>query len=195
MVPKPYSALSPGTPLTCLPLAAQVDPMVFNMMAEDPGKVDYSQIGGLSEQIRELRESIELPLMNPELFLRVGIKPPKGVLLYGPPGVWTACSHHRQPKLACALHVCIKFELFLCVGIKLSRGCSSTDHQVRGRLRRAWSPQQPSQLACTDETSKLEGLHALMKHRALSVCCGKKPPKSLLLQLQLLYACIWLACI
>ena len=60
--------------------------MVFNMMQEDPGKVDYSQIGGLSDQIRELRESIELPLMNPELFLRVGIKPPKGVLLYGPPG-------------------------------------------------------------------------------------------------------------
>ncbi|KAG0502716.1 hypothetical protein HPP92_002788 [Vanilla planifolia] len=46
----------------------------------------YSAVGGLSDQIRELRESIELPLMNPELFLRVGIKPPKGVLLYGPPG-------------------------------------------------------------------------------------------------------------
>ena len=37
-------------------------------------------------QIRELRESIELPLLNPELFQRVGITPPKGVLLYGPPG-------------------------------------------------------------------------------------------------------------
>ena len=61
-------------------------PVVFNMLEEDPGKVDYSMIGGLGEQIRELRESIELPLMNPELFLRVGIKPPKGVLLYGPPG-------------------------------------------------------------------------------------------------------------
>merc|ERR1711988_1506907 len=43
-------------------------------------------IGGLGEQIRELREAIELPLVNPELFTRVGIKPPKGVLLYGPPG-------------------------------------------------------------------------------------------------------------
>jgi len=60
--------------------------VVFNMLEEDPGKVDYSMIGGLSEQIRELRESIELPLMNPELFQRVGINPPKGVLLYGPPG-------------------------------------------------------------------------------------------------------------
>jgi Cdc6-like AAA superfamily ATPase len=41
---------------------------------------------GLTEQIRQLREVVELPLTNPELFLRVGIKPPKGVLLYGPPG-------------------------------------------------------------------------------------------------------------
>ena len=60
--------------------------MVYNMLSEDPGKVDYSMIGGLGEQIRELRESIELPLLNPELFIRVGINPPKGVLLYGPPG-------------------------------------------------------------------------------------------------------------
>ncbi|KAI3803635.1 hypothetical protein L1987_31793 [Smallanthus sonchifolius] len=64
----------------------EVDPVVYNMFHEDPGNVSYSAVGGLSGQIRELRESIELPLMNPELFLRVGIKPPKGVLLYGPPG-------------------------------------------------------------------------------------------------------------
>ena len=75
--------------------------MVFNMLQEDPGKVDYSSIGGLSEQIRELRESVELPLMNPELFLRVGIKPPKGVLLYGPPGTGKtllarAVAHHTD---------------------------------------------------------------------------------------------------
>lgn len=67
-------------------LPREVDPVVYNMLHEDPGNVSYSAIGGLSDQIRELRESIELPLMNPELFLRVGIKPPKGVLLYGPPG-------------------------------------------------------------------------------------------------------------
>ena len=55
----------------------QVDPVVYNMLHEDPGNISYSAVGGLSDQIRELRESIELPLMNPELFLRVGIKPPK----------------------------------------------------------------------------------------------------------------------
>jgi len=67
-------------------LPREVDPTVYHMLNEDPGKISFSSIGGLNEQIRELREVIELPLTNPELFLRVGIKPPKGVLLYGPPG-------------------------------------------------------------------------------------------------------------
>ncbi|KAK9764965.1 26S proteasome subunit rpt4 [Basidiobolus ranarum] len=67
-------------------LPREVDPLVYNMSLEDPGDVSFAGIGGLTEQIRELREVIELPLMNPELFIRVGIKPPKGVLLYGPPG-------------------------------------------------------------------------------------------------------------
>lgn len=67
-------------------LPREVDPHVYTMLTEDPGKITYSDIGGLEEQIRELRETIELPLLNPQLFLRVGIKPPKGVLLYGPPG-------------------------------------------------------------------------------------------------------------
>ncbi|KFH12863.1 26S proteasome regulatory subunit, partial [Toxoplasma gondii VAND] len=67
-------------------LQREVDPLVFNMLHEDPGSVQYGEVGGLSEQIRQMREVIELPLTNPELFKRVGIKTPKGVLLYGPPG-------------------------------------------------------------------------------------------------------------
>ncbi|KAF8327204.1 uncharacterized protein EI90DRAFT_3018270 [Cantharellus anzutake] len=67
-------------------LPREVDPLVYNMSLEDPGGASFAGIGGLGEQVRELREMIELPLMNPELFQRVGIKPPKGVLLYGPPG-------------------------------------------------------------------------------------------------------------
>eukprot|EP01006_Ploeotia_vitrea_P036937 TRINITY_DN66078_c3_g1_i1.p2 TRINITY_DN66078_c3_g1~~TRINITY_DN66078_c3_g1_i1.p2 ORF type:complete len:402 (+),score=227.36 TRINITY_DN66078_c3_g1_i1:31-1236(+) len=67
-------------------LPREVDPLVHNMLTADPGKITYADIGGLNEQIRELREVIELPLTSPELFERVGIKPPKGVLLYGPPG-------------------------------------------------------------------------------------------------------------
>jgi 26S proteasome regulatory subunit T4 len=70
-------------------LPREVDPTVFHMQAgeEEGGSVvSFADIGGLNEQIRELREVIELPLTNPELFIRVGIKAPKGVLLYGPPG-------------------------------------------------------------------------------------------------------------
>lgn len=67
-------------------LPREVDPVVYHMLNEDAGDVSYSSVGGLAEQIRELREVIELPLVNPELFDRVGIKAPKGVLLYGPPG-------------------------------------------------------------------------------------------------------------
>ncbi|KAJ4889550.1 P-loop containing nucleoside triphosphate hydrolase protein [Raphanus sativus] len=63
-----------------------IDPVVYNMLHEDPGNISYSAVGGLGYQIREFRESVGLLFMNPELFLRVGIKPPKGVLLYGPPG-------------------------------------------------------------------------------------------------------------
>ena len=72
------------TIMHCLP--REVDPTVYQMLSEDPGAVSYTSVGGLHEQIRELREVVELPLTNPELFKRVGIKPPKGVLLYGPPG-------------------------------------------------------------------------------------------------------------
>lgn len=56
-------------------LPREVDPTVYHMLNEDAGNVSFSSIGGLNEQIRELREVIELPLTNPELFLRVGIKP------------------------------------------------------------------------------------------------------------------------
>lgn len=67
-------------------LPREVDPSVYNMTTFEPGEISFTGIGGLTEQVRELREVIELPLKNPELFQRVGIKQPKGVLLYGPPG-------------------------------------------------------------------------------------------------------------
>lgn len=68
-------------------LPREVDPQVYTMQATDSDKpVAFQEIGGLQEQMRALREVIELPLTNPELFIRVGISPPKAVLLYGPPG-------------------------------------------------------------------------------------------------------------
>ncbi len=49
-------------------------------------EISYEDIGGLSREIREIREMIEVPLRHPELFSRLGINPPSGVLLHGPPG-------------------------------------------------------------------------------------------------------------
>jgi len=79
-------ALDMSTFTIMRPMPREVDPTVFNMLNEESKNIDFAEIGGLNDQIRELREVIELPLTNPELFLRVGIKAPKGVLLYGPPG-------------------------------------------------------------------------------------------------------------
>jgi ATP-dependent 26S proteasome regulatory subunit len=78
-----HGSLKPGTrvalDMTTLTimrvLPREVDPTVFHMQAsEEDGGVSFADIGGLNEQIRELREVIELPLTNPELFIRVGIK-------------------------------------------------------------------------------------------------------------------------
>ena len=67
-------------------LPSEKDPSVLGFEVIERPKVTYKDIGGLDKQLQELREAIELPLRNPELFEKVGIEPPKGVLLYGPPG-------------------------------------------------------------------------------------------------------------
>ncbi len=67
-------------------LPSSRDPFISGMEVLDKPDASYSDIGGLNDQIRELRESVEMPLTKPEVFERIGIDPPKGVLLYGPPG-------------------------------------------------------------------------------------------------------------
>ncbi len=51
-----------------------------------PAAITYEDVGGLSKELRKIREMIELPLRFPEVFTHLGIEPPRGVLLYGPPG-------------------------------------------------------------------------------------------------------------
>jgi len=67
-------------------LPSDKDPSVLGFEVIDRPMVTYNDIGGLEKQLTELREAVELPLKHPELFEKVGIEPPKGVLLYGPPG-------------------------------------------------------------------------------------------------------------
>jgi len=68
-------------------LPTKLDPFVQGMELLDhiPDE-SYEQIGGLQEQIQEVRETVELPLKRPDLFKKLGIEPPKGVLLHGLPG-------------------------------------------------------------------------------------------------------------
>ncbi|EAN34083.2 26S proteasome regulatory subunit 4-like protein [Theileria parva strain Muguga] len=67
-------------------LLDDVDPLVSVMKVEKAPLESYDDIGGLEEQIQEIKEAVELPLTRPELYDDIGIKPPKGVILYGPPG-------------------------------------------------------------------------------------------------------------
>ena len=67
-------------------LPSEKDANVSGMEIETKPDITYDKIGGLEEQIVEVKETVELPLTEPELFERVGIEPPKGILLYGPPG-------------------------------------------------------------------------------------------------------------
>jgi len=56
------------------------------MQVEHSPEVTYADIGGIDDQVREVREAVEMPLKQPDAFEEVGIDPPSGVLLYGPPG-------------------------------------------------------------------------------------------------------------
>jgi proteasome regulatory subunit len=68
-------------------LPTNLDPFVKGMELSDSiPDISYYDIGGLEDQIQEVKETVELPLKNPDLFSRIGIDPPKGVLFHGPPG-------------------------------------------------------------------------------------------------------------
>eukprot|EP00300_Choanocystis_sp_HF-7_P010247 c16859_g2_i1.p1 GENE.c16859_g2_i1~~c16859_g2_i1.p1 ORF type:complete len:406 (-),score=123.20 c16859_g2_i1:273-1490(-) len=82
-------------------LPNKVDPLVSLMRVEKVPDSTFEMIGGLDQQIKEIREVIELPIKHPELFKALGIAQPKGVLLYGPPGTGKtllarAVAHHTD---------------------------------------------------------------------------------------------------
>merc|ERR1719476_769114 len=67
-------------------LSDDTDPLVSVMKLEKAPTETYADIGGLEQQIQEIKESVELPLTHPEYYEEMGIRPPKGVILYGAPG-------------------------------------------------------------------------------------------------------------
>ncbi len=82
-------------------LPASLDPAVYGAEVVEHPTVTYEDVGGIKAQLQEIREAIELPMNRPELFERVGIDPPKGILLHGPPGtgktlIAKAVAHHTN---------------------------------------------------------------------------------------------------
>ena len=82
-------------------LPSKVDPLVNLMKVEKVPDSTYDMVGGLEQQIKEVKEVIELPIKHPEIFDSLGISQPKGVLLYGPPGTGKtllarAVAHHTD---------------------------------------------------------------------------------------------------
>jgi proteasome regulatory subunit len=82
-------------------LPASLDPLVTASEIVDKPTVAYGDIGGLADQIREIREAVEYPLLRSELYKKVGVDPPKGVLLIGSPGtgktmIAKAVAHHTN---------------------------------------------------------------------------------------------------
>eukprot|EP00236_Picocystis_salinarum_P003353 CAMPEP_0183825568 /NCGR_PEP_ID=MMETSP0807_2-20130328/1203_1 /TAXON_ID=88271 /ORGANISM="Picocystis salinarum, Strain CCMP1897" /LENGTH=442 /DNA_ID=CAMNT_0026070577 /DNA_START=208 /DNA_END=1536 /DNA_ORIENTATION=- len=67
-------------------LQDDTDPMVSVMKVDKAPLESYADVGGLEDQIQEIKEAVELPLTHPELYEDIGISPPKGVILYGEPG-------------------------------------------------------------------------------------------------------------
>jgi proteasome regulatory subunit len=67
-------------------LSSETDVRARVMEVTQSPEVAYEDIGGLEEQMQEVRETVEMPLEHPDMFVDVGIEPPSGVLLYGPPG-------------------------------------------------------------------------------------------------------------
>jgi len=63
-----------------------LNPKAMEISEDDSPGINYEDIGGLSEEIKKIREMVEIPLKHPEIFERLGIEAPKGVLLHGPPG-------------------------------------------------------------------------------------------------------------
>jgi proteasome-associated ATPase len=61
-------------------------PEVSSLLLEEVPDITYSDIGGLADQIGLIKDAVELPFEHPELYTEHGLKPPKGILLYGPPG-------------------------------------------------------------------------------------------------------------
>ncbi|MDD1683998.1 MAG: AAA family ATPase, partial [Methanoregula sp.] len=84
---KPGTKVAVNNALSIVKVVGNIyDARVRVMELEESPVISYGQIGGLADQIKEVQEAVEYPLTKPEIFRRIGVEPPKGILLYGAPG-------------------------------------------------------------------------------------------------------------
>jgi transitional endoplasmic reticulum ATPase len=79
--PDPFCIVAPDTVIHC-----EGEPIKREEEERKLEEVGYDDIGGVRKQLAQIREMVELPLRHPGLFKNLGVKPPKGLLMYGPPG-------------------------------------------------------------------------------------------------------------
>ncbi|KAI5634162.1 ATPase family associated with various cellular activities (AAA) domain-containing protein [Phthorimaea operculella] len=115
-------------------LPPEADSSISMLQADEKPDVQYSDIGGMDTQKQEIREAVELPLTHVELYRQIGIEPPRGVLMYGPPGcgktmLAKAVAHHTTVLLEAALEIkevvelpLTHVELYRQIGIEPPRG-------------------------------------------------------------------------
>lgn len=80
VTPGPYCLVTPDTEIHC-----EGEPLEREEEG-GPNDIGYDDIGGCRKQLNQIREMVELPLRHPQIFKSIGIKPPRGILMYGPPG-------------------------------------------------------------------------------------------------------------
>ncbi|KAJ7644035.1 AAA family ATPase [Roridomyces roridus] len=108
-----------------------IRPSAMRSVFVEAPPIRYSEIGGQASVIQKLRQTVELPLLHPQTFVRLGVKPPKGVLLYGPPG----CSKTVLAR-ACAFESGVNF-----IAVKgpevLNKFVGESERTVREIFRKA----------------------------------------------------------
>jgi len=79
--PAPYCIVAPDTVIHC-----EGEPIKREEEEDKLNEIGYDDIGGVRKQLAQIKEMVELPLRHPQLFKSIGVKPPRGILMYGPPG-------------------------------------------------------------------------------------------------------------
>ena len=79
--PAPYCIVAPDTVIHC-----EGEPVRREDEEDALNSIGYDDIGGCRKQLAQIKEMVELPLRHPGLFKAIGVKPPRGILLFGPPG-------------------------------------------------------------------------------------------------------------